>query len=66
MSHQQSFSYIGTGIPGLNQYYARINVSYSRTQHSDAGEARPAAPWSRVKHYTTEPLRSLFKESLGS
>ena len=26
MSHQQSFSYIGTGLPGLNQYLARINV----------------------------------------
>ena len=23
---QQSFSYAGTGLPGLNQYYARINV----------------------------------------
>ena len=30
-SHQQSFSYIGTGLPGLNQYQARINVSCSRT-----------------------------------
>ena len=30
-SHQQSFSYVGTGLPGLNQYYARINVSCSRT-----------------------------------
>ena len=25
-SHQQSFSYKGTGLPGLNQNYARINV----------------------------------------
>ena len=25
-SHQQSFSYKGTGLPGLNQYLARINV----------------------------------------
>ena len=30
-SHQQSFSYIGTVLPGLNQYWARINVSCSRT-----------------------------------
>ena len=41
---QQSFSYIGTGLPGLNQYYARINVSCSRPQHSDAGEARTHGP----------------------
>ena len=39
-SHQQSFSYVGTSIPGLNRYKARINVSCSRTQRSDAGEAR--------------------------
>ena len=26
MSHQQSFSYKGTGLPGLNQYLARIYV----------------------------------------
>ena len=37
---QQSFSYVGTGLPGLNQYYARINASYSMTRRSDAGEAR--------------------------
>ena len=29
--------------------------------HSDAGEALTAALWSRVKHTTTEPLRSLSK-----
>ena len=33
-------------------------MSSSRTQHSDAGEAQPAAPRSRVKHSTTEPLCS--------
>ena len=43
-SHQQSFSYVGTGLPGLNQYKARINVSCSRTQRSDAGEARTCGP----------------------
>ena len=25
-SHQQSFSYKGAGLPGLNQYLSRINV----------------------------------------
>ena len=44
MSHRQSFSYIGTGLPGLNQYKARINVSCPRTQGSDAGEARNPRP----------------------
>ena len=43
-SRQQSFSYKATGLPGLNQYYARINVSCSRTQSSDAGEARTRGP----------------------
>ena len=41
---QQFFSYVGMGLPGLNQYFARINVSRSRTQHSDAGEARNRGP----------------------
>ena len=36
---QEFFSYVGTGLPGLNQYSARIKVSCSRTQHSVAGEA---------------------------
>ena len=44
MSRQQFFSYVGTGLPGLNQYKARINVSCSRTQCSDAGEARVRCP----------------------
>ena len=30
-SHQQTFRYVGTGLPGLNQYKARINVSCSKT-----------------------------------
>ena len=41
---QQSFSYVGTGLPGPNQYYARINVSCSMTRRSDAGEARNRGP----------------------
>ena len=60
-SHQQSFSYMETDFPELNQYYARINVSCSRTQRSDAGEARTRGPSVRVKHYTTEPLPSLHQ-----
>ena len=32
------------GLPELNQYLARINVSCSRTQHSDAGDARTHGP----------------------
>ena len=44
MSHQKIFSYVGTGLPGLNQYQARFNVSCSRTQPIDAGEARTRGP----------------------
>ena len=40
MSHQQSFSYIGTGLPGLNQFKAGINVLAQGPQRSDDGEAR--------------------------
>ena len=36
---QQFFSYVRTGIPGWNQYYARVNVSCSRTQSCDPGDA---------------------------
>ena len=42
---QQSFSYVRMDIPGLNQFWARrINVSCSRTQHSDASEALTRGP----------------------
>ena len=34
-------------------------MSCSRTQLSDAGEVQTHPFWSRVKHSTTEPLRSL-------
>ena len=34
------FRHIGAGRPRFNQYFASINVSCSRTQGSDAGEAR--------------------------
>ena len=44
-SHHQCFSYVGTCLPGLNHYKARItNVSCSRTQRSDAGETRTSRP----------------------
>ena len=59
MSHQQSFSYVRTGLLGLNQYYARINLSCSRTQRSKAVRLEPAGLRPRVNHSTTEPLRSL-------
>ena len=49
---QQSFSYVGMGHSGLNQYKARINVSCSRTQRSDAGEAPARGPSvSNQTHY---------------
>ena len=53
-SHQQSFSYKGTGLPGLNQYYARINVLAQGPQRSDASESLTHGPRSLVKHSTTE------------
>ena len=45
---QQFFSYVGMGLPGLNQYYKQgiIHVFCSRGQHSAAGEARTANLWS--------------------
>ena len=41
---RQFFSYVGTGLPRLNQYQARINVTCSSIQHSDAGEALTRGP----------------------
>ena len=40
------FSYVGLGLPGLNQYKARINVSSSKTQHIDARDAPIPQPLS--------------------
>ena len=48
---QQLFSYIMRGLPGLNQYLARVKVSCSRTQCSDAGEV-----WIRDPSVTSEAL----------
>ena len=47
MSYQQSFSYKGMGLPGLNQYLAM--------------RLEPGAPQFRVKHSTTEPLPFLWQ-----
>ena len=60
MSHHQSFSYVGTGLPVLNQYKARINYLFQGHLGSDASEAQTRDPWCRVKHSTTEQLRSLI------
>ena len=57
-SHQQSFSYKGTGLPGLNQYLARINVLAQGHNALTPARLEPVAPRSRVKNSTTEPLRS--------
>ena len=53
------FSYVGTGLVGLNQYQARIHVSCSKTQHSEASEAQTS------KHSTTEPLCSFSTHSFN-
>ena len=51
MSHQQSFSYEGTGLPGLKEPAQGHNtVTLVRLA--------PAAPRSWVKHFNTEPLHS--------
>ena len=57
-SHQQSFSYKGTGLSGLNQYLARINVLAQGHNTVTPKRLEPAAPRSRVKLSTTEPLCS--------
>ena len=48
---QQSFSYKGTGIPGLKQYLTRINV---HAQGYNTVRLEPATPRSRVKHSTAK------------
>ena len=53
----QIFSYVGTGLPGLNQYQAGLMC----LAHNAVMQVRlePATCRSQVKHSTTEPLRSL-------
>ena len=59
---QQFFSYVWTGLPGLNQYLAKINMSFSRTQHSDTGEAWTHNPsvLSQALHHWATALPSGF------
>ena len=60
---QQFFSYVGTGLPGLNQYSARINVSYSRTQCSIADETQtgnPSVSSQALYHWATGDQRSYW------
>ena len=54
--HQQSFSYKGTDLPGLNKYKARVNVLAQGHNAMRPVRPEPAAPRSRAKHSTTEPL----------
>ena len=43
-SHQQSFSYKGTGLPGLNKYEGRINVLAQGHNAVTPMMLEPAAP----------------------
>ena len=54
-SHQQSFSYIGTCLPGLN-YSTKLGLMCPAQGYDIVTNMRlePAAPRSRVKHSTTE------------
>ena len=66
---QQPFSYVGMGLPGLNQYKARINVSCSWTQGSDASEARthnPSVLCQALYHWATALLSISVICDLGS
>ena len=82
-STQQSFSYAGRVFLGwTSTKLARINVSCSRTQHSDAGEARTRGPsvssqalyhWatalprrSKEKVYAQRPFHNCLTWALGS
>ena len=68
MSHQQSFSYKGTALSGVSQYCSGFRVNDKlglmclAQGHNAVTSMRleSAAPRSRVKHSTTEPLRSLI------
>ena len=51
-----SFRYIGTGLPGLNQYLARINVLAQGHNAVTPVRLEPMAPQSWAKHSNTEPL----------
>ena len=49
--YQQSFSYVGMGLTGLNQYLARINVSCLRTQRREARTPGPLSHWASSAQY---------------
>ena len=55
MSHQQSFSYVGKGLPGLD----KLGLMCQGHKTVTPVRLEPAASRSRVKHSTTEPQRSL-------
>ena len=59
MSHQQSFRYVGTVFLGLNS--TKLGLMCLAQGHNAVTPVilEPAAPLSRVKHSTTEPLRPL-------
>ena len=58
MSHQQSFSYVGTVFLGWTS--TKLGLMCLAQGHNPVTPVRlePAAPRSRVKYSTTEPLRS--------
>ena len=58
-NYSMSFSYIGMGLPWLNQYLARINVLAQGYNAVKLVRLKPMAPRSWVKHSTTEPLGSV-------
>ena len=60
-SHQQSFSYKGTDLPGLLTS-TKLGLMCLAQGHNALMPVRlePAAPGSRVKQSTIEPLRSHF------
>ena len=58
------FSYKGTGLTGLNQYLAMSKVFAQGHYTVTPVRLETAAPRSRVKHSTTEPLRSLCHERI--
>ena len=62
-SHKQSFSYVGTGLSGLNQFSTKLGKMCLAQGHNAVSpvKLKPAAPLSRVKHSrsTTELLRTL-------
>ena len=58
------FSYVGTGLPELYQYHARINVFAQGHNVVTPVRLEPATPRFRLKRTTTEPLRSLYQRPL--